>query len=481
MKRLLAYLFIVIGLGLTVNVNVKAEEAIHELLTPANKGKIKEWNRYINMQHKYYFWSEVRNFNKRKYDYEWKASNNYEQALNVSMKGCEQRRIKNSSKYNNSEICVVLFFNGIETTDKQKIQFAEDFYGKKIAYNSFELNKHILKNPETLITKKKTKQLPKKNVVKKIDSNQPKFDPEIVEDIKPPIIKIAKKITVKNPSYEITGTVQDDTSEVIYLEVDGEIIKNTTNGEFQIQRFSPVNEKISLVAIDKWGNRTKPFFVDIIVKKNETIVKKLERLNPSLIKTSTKNQKIALIIGIENYNKAPVAKFANLDAQYFYEYVTNVFGVKKQNIKMLIDKEANLIASLTALSKWLPGKIKKNQTELIIFFAGHGLASSNGKDFYLLSQDSDPDLLARTALSRTELFQEIINLNPKSVTMFLDTCYSGVSRDEQMLLASARPVRIVADDQEGIPDNFTIFSASQLDQISSGFETFNKLYFLIFI
>ena len=51
--------------------------------------------------------------------------------------------------------------------------------------------------------------------------------------------------------------------------------------------------------------------------------------------------------------------------------------------------------------------------------------------------------------------------------MFLDTCYSGVSRDERTLLASARPVRIVADDQE-TPNNFTIFSASRLDQISSG-------------
>ena len=35
-------------------------------------------------------------------------------------------------------------------------------------------------------------------------------------------------------------------------------------------------------------------------------------------------------------------------------------------------------------------------------------------------------------------------------------------------MASARPVRIVADEQEDIPDNFTIFSSSQLDQISSG-------------
>ena len=91
------------------------------------------------------------------------------------------------------------------------------------------------------------------------------------------------------------------------------------------------------------------------------------------------------------------------------------------------------------LNKWLPSKIKQNETDLIVFFAGHGLASNDGKELYILPQDSDPDLLSRTALSRTELFQEILKLNPKSVTMFMDTCYSGISRDEKLLLASARP------------------------------------------
>ena len=53
--------------------------------------------------------------------------------------------------------------------------------------------------------------------------------------------------------------------------------------------------------------------------------------------------------------------------------------------------------------------------------------------------------------------------------MFFDTCFSGISRDEKTLLASARPVRIVSSEQNDIPKNFTIFSASKLDQISSGF------------
>ena len=96
-------------------------------------------------------------------------------------------------------------------------------------------------------------------------------------------------------------------------------------------------------------------------------------------------------------------------------------------------------------------------------------------------QDSDPDLLSRTALSRTELFKEIISFNPKSVTMFMDTCYSGVSRDEEILLASARPIRIVADEQKGVPDNFTIFAASQLDQISSGLKEANHGIFSYYL
>jgi len=128
----------------------------------------------------------------------------------------------------------------------------------------------------------------------------------------------------------------------------------------------------------------------------------------------------------------------------------------------------SIYKTYSALSKWLPGKVTANQTDLIVFFAGHGLASSDGKERYILLQDSDPDLLSKTALSRKELFEEITKLKPKSVTMFLDTYYSGVSRDEQMLLASARPIRIIASDEGSMPENFTIFTASKFDQISSG-------------
>jgi hypothetical protein len=309
----------------------------------------------------------------------------------------------------------------------------------------------------------------KKKEIKVVEKTQEEFAPKQSKDKIPPKIIISKSIIANSYNYQLTGLVKDEGSKSLYVEVDGEIQK-AKNGRFSFNRFSVIDEKVSIVAIDQWGNRSKKMIVDVKIKIKDTeVVKKLEKLNPLTIKSNIlNNNKVALIFGIENYATNPKATFANYDAKYFYQYAKSIFGVKNKNIKLLVDEEANLVSSLGALNKWLPSKIKKNRTELIIYFAGHGLASSDGKELYLLPQDGDSDLLARTAISREEIFQIVSKLKPKSVTIFFDTCYSGVSRDEETLLASARPVRIVADEQEDIPDNFTIFSASQLDQISSG-------------
>jgi len=316
--------------------------------------------------------------------------------------------------------------------------------------------------------KKRLAVKPKKKVkVVKKEPKQEEFTPKKTnQDNEAPIIEIAEAITVNDSSYEFQGKVTDK-AKTIYVEVDGRSVE-VKKGQFLVKGYSPVDKQISITAIDQWGNKSKPKLVNIIIDQKDTIVADMfEALDPSKIRSKSNKNRVALIIGIEKYDQTPEASFANLDAKYFYEYARKGFGISKSNIKLLVDEDANLIKSLGTLNKWLPGKIKDGETELIIFFAGHGLASNDGKELYLLPQDSDPDLLARTALSRTELFKEIIALNPKSVTMFLDTCYSGVSRDERTLLASARPVRIVADEQD-TPNNFTIFSASQLDQVSSG-------------
>jgi hypothetical protein len=322
---------------------------------------------------------------------------------------------------------------------------------------------------KTMLAKKEPKKKKKKKkVVKVVEPEQEEIKVKTKKlDTTGPKIEIAEAITVDDSSYTLEGKVSDKGSDKIYIKVDRQHIP-VKKGTFKFKRFSPVDEEVEITAIDQWGNKTSKIVkVKVIIKETE-VVEKLDPLNPSLIQSKKNNNIVALIIGIENYKEISKANYANRDAKYFYEYAKTAFGVNDNNIKLLLDQNAGLVNTLATISKWLPGKIEKKQTDLIIFFAGHGLASNDGKELYLLAQDSDADLLQRTALSRTEIFQKIVKLNPKSTTIFLDACYTGFSRENEMLLASARPIRIVADEQEGIPDNFTIFTASQIDQISSG-------------
>jgi hypothetical protein len=299
----------------------------------------------------------------------------------------------------------------------------------------------------------------KKQKVKQIELESNSNDKD------PPKILISDTIAVNSSNYKIEGRVLDK-SKKLFIMIDGETIL-VDNGKFVISRFSPVNETIELVAIDQWGNKSDIKTVNIILNSENAAKNLLDPLNPEIINSNPNIDRVAIIIGIEKYKQAPLANYANNDAKYFYEYSRKAFGISDNNLKLLTDDSADLVGTISALNKWLPGKINKNKTELIVFFAGHGLASNDGKELYLLPQDSDPDLLSRTALSRSELFETILKFKPKSVTMFFDACYSGQSRENKTLIASARPVRIVADEQD-TPNNFTIFSASQLDQISSG-------------
>ncbi|MDA9767820.1 caspase family protein [Candidatus Pelagibacter sp.] len=304
------------------------------------------------------------------------------------------------------------------------------------------------------------------------EPKQEEFKPKKTnQDNEAPVITIAEAITVDSQAYTLKGKVKDKSQ--VYLTIDGRQV-DVKKGKFKLDRFNidpDVAENIKIVAIDKWNNRTEKTIKVTIDLQSTDIAKVYEQLKPNNIKVKTDKNKIAIIIGIEKYENLTNldAKYANRDAKAFKTYATRALGIKPSNIKMLIDDKATRSQALKAFKLWLPKIAGKGGKDIHIFFAGHGLASDNGEDLYILPQDGESSLLEDTAISRVELISLINKVNPKSVTMFFDTCYSGQTRDERMLVASLRPIRIVADEQEK-PDNFTIFTASNYDQTSGSIE-----------
>ncbi len=99
---------------------------------------------------------------------------------------------------------------------------------------------------------------------------------------------------------------------------------------------------------------------------------------------------------------------------------------------------------------------------------GHGLASDDGQNMYLLPYDGSPELLDEPLSFVTELFSDIASANPRSVTVFLDTCYSGSTRGSEMLIA-ARPILLKAK-ESAVPEGFTVFTAAAGDETAKPLE-----------
>jgi hypothetical protein len=250
------------------------------------------------------------------------------------------------------------------------------------------------------------------------------------------------------------------------LKVNNEEIRSRTDGRTTLQRFAQVGEnKFDVVAIYKSGDiQSQTVTVNRAVEK---VVARIQPLNPIRVSESKPRDAVAIIIGIEKYRRVSKADFANRDAELFYDYARRALGVRQENIKLLLDDKADASDILVAFKNWLPTRVGKGETEVYVFYSGHGLPSEDGKSLFFLPHEANRDLLERTAISQQEIVDAIRRTNPKSVTMFIDSCYSGQSRTGETLLANARPISIVAKETSSFPPNFTVISASAPDQISS--------------
>jgi hypothetical protein len=237
------------------------------------------------------------------------------------------------------------------------------------------------------------------------------------------------------------------------------------DGRYSIKRVLRVGQTstVEVVAKDFFGNTEHQ--TSTVTRKIAESPPKFAALDPSKIKPQPKRDAVAIIIGITDYKSLPQAEFASDDARMFYDYAMRGLGVKAENIKLLLDADADDVAIYKAFKTWLPSRVSPS-TDVYVFYSGHGLPTDNGRSMYLIPHRADRDLMDKTAIRQDDLNRYIQLAKPKSVTVFLDSCYSGMARTGETLLANARPVSIKAD-ANVFPENFTVITASQNDQISS--------------
>ena len=281
------------------------------------------------------------------------------------------------------------------------------------------------------------------------------------EKIKENLIAIA---TQPNSDGEFTLTIETN-NDTASIKINGEEQGGRADGKYSINKIARAGQEtvFTIVATYVNGNTdTKTITVNRPVVESEA---KFVSLNPTKVKKQPESDAVAIIIGIADYKNLPRADFANDDASAFYDYATRALGIKPENIKLLIDANADDVAIYQAFKTWLPSRVRST-TNVYVYYSGHGLPAEDGQELYLLPQRAHRDLIEKTAISQKEINGFLEAAKPRSVTLFLDSCYSGMARTGETLLASARPVVIKASKKQ-YPENFTVITASQADQISS--------------
>lgn len=248
------------------------------------------------------------------------------------------------------------------------------------------------------------------------------------------------------------------------LKINGRDEGETPAGRRIIQRAVPVGvSKFKIELMDEFGQTV---LQEISVNRDVIAsVDSLPALNPAILKNTKSKDAIALIIGIESYKNAPKAEFAETDASQFYDYARKALGVPDNRIKLLKGSNASKFDILKQIKTWLAAEVNAGKTDVYVFYSGHGLASADGKTSYLLPFDADTALLEESSIKLTDFVNSINSSKPKSLALFMDSCYSGQGKNGATLLASARPVSLKPSKPE-LPDNVTILTSAAGDQIA---------------
>jgi len=186
---------------------------------------------------------------------------------------------------------------------------------------------------------------------------------------------------------------------------------------------------------------------------------------------------VAVLIGLENYSYFAPAPYAENDAAIMKEYFKNVLGI--ENIILYKSKDVTgyfFDNIFDPAYGELQKAVLKGKTDIFVYYSGHGIPNKDGTKVYLLPTDGKPEAIERQGYDLNTLFKNLDALEAASVTIIIDACFSGLSRTSENIepqnLLAMKGVKVKPEVIESwlADPNFTIFTSSEFDQTSLGFD-----------
>lgn len=176
--------------------------------------------------------------------------------------------------------------------------------------------------------------------------------------------------------------------------------------------------------------------------------------------TQNASNTFAVIIANEKYQETDNVEYAINDGKAFKLYCTNLLGIPEENIHFRANATfTNMKADLTWLKKI--SNAYKGDCSIMVYYAGHGIPDEKTKGCSLLPVDGIPTDMT-TTLSLNDVYKELANMQTHKTLVFLDACFSGTGRNDQML-SQARGVSIKPKTEKP-QGNMIVFSSASGDE-----------------
>ena len=192
------------------------------------------------------------------------------------------------------------------------------------------------------------------------------------------------------------------------------------------------------------------------------------------------DKSFVLIIANEKYDEADISNvaYAHNDGKIFMEYCKKVLGVSNQNIKFIQDATIN---NMRMGLNWLNDRACAfdGQANIIVYYSGHGIPDEQTNQAYLLPSDGIANDY-RSAFSIADMYKQLGDMPTKLTTVFLDACFSGTSKEGNMLLKDSKGV-IVKSKQASPKGNMVVLSAAQGNETAFSYKKKKHSMFTYFL
>ncbi len=189
----------------------------------------------------------------------------------------------------------------------------------------------------------------------------------------------------------------------------------------------------------------------------------------AVVRTRENPDAIAVIIGNRTYgDRVPAVEFAHNDADAMRRYMVEFLGVNERNVIDLRDAKLAEMESVLGNSRSYQGKlwrwVRPGESDVFVYYSGHGMPGLKDGRRYLLPVDGDPDTPELQGYALEVLYRNLEKLDARSVTVFLDACFSGES-PRGPLSRKASGIRVVPKEEPVVA--FTVLTAAGSDQVAS--------------